>query len=314
MATNNPDFDIETEIDLDNIDEGAAKALLKRGEKPAETEIVFPEAKEEKAEKGPSVDDLENYSENVKQRINKLTFDREEANRQAAQAARERDEAIQFAQQALAQRKQFEEQAKKLSETSQTAEMARIEADTAATKKQLKEALDAYDTEAATEAQIKLSELISQRNWLQLQKAAKPVAEPKDSVVQPQTSTRPALDSRAQDWVARNNAWFQKDKAMTAYIFGVHEELVDQGVDPRTDADNYYSKLDEAIKARFPEKFETPDKENRSPSSPVAPASRTVSGKKRVVLSAREISLANRLGLTVEQFAAEKLKLEKSNG
>ncbi len=314
MATNNPDFDIETEVDLDNIDEGAAKALLNRGEKREQTEVVFPEPKEEKVERGPSEEDLENYSESVKKRINKLTFDREESARQAAQATRERDEAIQFAQQALAQRKQFEEQAKKLSETSQTAELARIEADMAAAKKQVKEALDAYDTEAATEAQIKLSELISQRSLLQLQKATKPVAEPRETVVQPQTSARPALDSRAQDWVARNSGWFQKDKSMTAFAFGVHEDLVDQGIDPRADADKYYGKLDEALKARFPEKFETPDKPDRQPNSPVAPANRSVGGKKRVVLSAREINLANRLGVTVEQFAAEKLKVVKSNG
>ena len=314
MATNNPEFDIETEVDLDNIDEGAAKALLNRGEKREQTEVTFPEPKEEVAEKGPTEDDLENYSESVKKRINKLTFDREESARQAAQANRERDEAIQFAQQALAQRKQFEEQARRFSESSQTAELARIEADVAAAKKQVKEAMDAYDTEAATEGQIKLSELISQRSLLQLQKVAKPVAEPREDVVQTTPSTRPALDSRAQDWVARNNAWFQKDKAMTAFAFGVHEDLVDQGVNPRADADTYYGKLDEALKARFPEKFESPDKQDRQRSSPVAPAGRTVSGKKRVVLSAREISLANRLGLTVEQFAAEKLKLEKSNG
>lgn len=313
MATNNPEFDIETTIDLDNIDEEAAKDLLKVEDKPVASDSGDTDAAVKVSlEKGPSEEDLEGYSDKVKKRINKLTFDREEASRNAAQAARERDEAIQFAQQAMSQRKQFEEQVRKLSETSQTAELSRVEADIAAARKQVKDALDAYDTEAVMDGQVKLGELISQRSLLQLQKVAKPVAEPKETVVQPQASVRPALAPRAQDWIARNSAWFQKDKAMTAYIFGVHEELVDQGVDPTADADTYYGKLDKALRSRFPEKFDASETQDRQPNSPVAPAGRVVSGKKRVVLSAREIAVANRLGITPEQFAAEKVKLEKN--
>lgn len=317
MGTSNSEFEIETTVDLDNVDEGAAQELLKRASNPLprEEEVLTEDARTQKTEAGPSVDELENYSENVKKRIDKLTFDREEASRRAAQAARERDEAMQYAQRAMEDRKQFEEQVRKLSETSQTAEMARVEADLQAAKKAYKEALDTYDTEAAAEAQIKLSELVSQRNLLQLQKTARPLAQTERPVVQTQVSARPALDSRAQEWVARNDAWFQKDKAMTAFAFGVHEDLVDKGVNPTADADTYYRQLDEALKARFPEKFETPEKAGRqTPSSPVAPAGRAVNGKKRVVLSANELNLARRLGVTPEQFAAEKIKLDNRNG
>jgi hypothetical protein len=101
---------------------------------------------------------------------------------------------------------------------------------------------------------------------------------------------------------------------MTAFVFGVHEDLVSKGVDPRTDSELYYKKLDEEVKSRFPEKFESDRPVNTSRTSPVAPASRTVNGRKRVTLTSTEVSLARRLGVTPEQFAVEKLKLENRNG
>ena len=110
MGTSNSEFEIETTVDLDNVDEGAAQELLKRASNPLprEEEVLTEDARTQKTEAGPSVDELENYSENVKKRIDKLTFDREEASRRAAQAARERDEAMQYAQRAMEDRKQFE--------------------------------------------------------------------------------------------------------------------------------------------------------------------------------------------------------------
>ena len=101
---------------------------------------------------------------------------------------------------------------------------------------------------------------------------------------------------------------------MTAFAFGVHEDLVSRGVDPRTDAELYYKKLDEEVKKRFPEKFESETPQRTPRTSPVAPASRTVGGRKKITLTSTELSLARRLNVTPEQFAAEKLKLEQRNG
>jgi len=323
MGTLNTEYEIESTVDLDDIDVEAAQKLLKRSEKAVEAEEVdLPEETPAKAkpkahavEEDPTEEELAQYSESVRKRIGKLTFDREEATRAATKAAQERDEAIRFAQQALAERKALEDRASKLSETSETAEMARVEADLQVARKAYKDALDAYDTEAAVEAQMKLADLVSQRNTLASQKSSRAATQAEKTVVQSPPSTRPAPDPRAQDWVARNSAWFQKDKAMTAFAFGVHEDLVDKGVDPRTEPEVYYRKLDEAVKARFPEKFEADDKpERQTRSSPVAPASRSVGGKKRVTLTASELNLARKFGLTPEQFAAEKIKLENSNG
>jgi len=325
MAKLDPEFEIESTVDLDNIDEAAAEKLLKRGEKE-EIEVVevaderIPE-KDRKATPLPADDnpepteeELAAYSEGVRKRMDKLTHARHDERREKEQAQRERDEAIQFAQQMLARQKELEAQSQKLAAYGFSASVEKLDADIAAARKEYVEAANTYDTEAMAEAQMKMSRLLAKKERVEEKKAAAPSLQTPKPAVQQQPSTRPAPDARAKDWVARNDAWFQKDKAMTAFAFGVHEDLVSRGVDPRTDSELYYKKLDEEIGKRFPEKFESAAATRTPRTSPVAPATRTVGGRKKVTLTSTEIGLARRLGVTPEQFAAEKIKLENRNG
>jgi hypothetical protein len=79
--------------------------------------------------------------------------------------------------------------------------------------------------------------------------------------------------------------------------------------------DEYYKRIDETMRKRFPENFEeaSVDEEKSSPrtkpSTVVAPASRSTSSKK-IKLKTSELSIAKKLGLTPEQYARELLKLE----
>lgn len=331
MGTKNEEFEFETEVDLDNIDTDAAKELLKRGEKAGakeddevELEVIDDErvAPEDRKAKPlpddenpePTEEELAAYSEGVRKRIEKLTHARHDERRAKEEATRERDEAVAFAQRVMAEKNALAERAKQLTTEQQSAELSKIESDLAVARKEYVEAANSYDTEAMAEAQMKLSTLAAKKLQAESRKAEEALAPAAKTVVQPQTSARPAPDKRAQDWAARNDAWFQKDKAMTAFVFGVHEELVSSGVDPRTDAELYYKKLDESVRKRFPEKF-AGDTATRTPrTSPVAPASRTASGRKKITLTTTELSLARRLGVTPEQFAAEKAKLETKRG
>lgn len=319
MGTPNSEFDIETTLDLDNIDVDAAKRLEEGTDKTGVEAVIEQEAAPEPQAKPaqllseePTEEELASYSEAVKKRIDKLVKAREDAKREALRLQQERDEAVQFAQSAYQQRKALEEQAKKLGEESASALTAKIEADLKAARAQLVEALNTYDTEAAADAQIKIAELTSAKREAEAKKVSRPVAQDEQPVVQSQPTVRPAPDTRAQEWAARNGAWFQKDKAMTAFVFGVHEDLVERGIDPRFQADDYYRQLDEAVKKRFPEAFE--DTRALSPrSSPVAPATRSSTGRKKVTLSAAELAIARRLNVTPEQFAREKYLLENPN-
>jgi hypothetical protein len=92
-------------------------------------------------------------------------------------------------------------------------------------------------------------------------------------------------------------------------------------MDPRSD--EYYQRIDSTMRRRFPEYFGDEETTNgggkpvtrteTKPATVVAPASRSTSSKK-IVLKQSEISLAKKFGLTPEQYAKEKLKLETQNG
>jgi hypothetical protein len=56
---------------------------------------------------------------------------------------------------------------------------------------------------------------------------------------------KPKKDPKAEAW-AKNNPWFGVDEKKTAYALGLHEELVQSGVDAKSD--EYYQKIDEGMK------------------------------------------------------------------
>jgi hypothetical protein len=117
------------------------------------------------------------------------------------------------------------------------------------------------------------------------------------------------------DW-AKKNSWFGRDQLMTDYAKHLHDRIVVfDRVDPRTE--EYWQTLDGEMRKRFPEMFDDPVDDGRSErqsrqqtSNVVAPASRSSAAKprKQIKLTATEVALAKRLGLTVEQYAVEKMK------
>ena len=120
----------------------------------------------------------------------------------------------------------------------------------------------------------------------------------------PQESPR-TPDPKAEDWAARN-PWFGKDEEMTSLAYGLHQKLVNAGVDPTTD--EYYQQIDSGIRQRFPEKFDRPKK-----ASPVAPAGRTTASRK-VTLTASQVAIAKRLGVPLEVYAKHAAKEQTVNG
>ena len=89
---------------------------------------------------------------------------------------------------------------------------------------------------------------------------------------------------------------------MTQLAYGLHEKLVDQGVDPSSD--EYYEKIDSRVRELFPDSFEDAPKETKKRANVVAPATRSTSPKK-VTLTQTQVRLAKRLGLTNEQYARQ---------
>jgi len=262
-------------------------------------------------------DDLEEYSDKVKKRLGQMKKVWHDERREKERAARERDEALRYAQQSYAENQALKQrlgQGEKvfIHEVSRAANT-----ELATAKEKLKAAYESGDSgmiadaqEALTDAKLKLKDVESFRPSLQ---------EPEDTVKAPsQTQAQPqsyAVDPKAEAW-RQKNMWFGADEEMTALALGLHEKLVRSGVDPRSD--DYYRKVDTTIRKRFPEYFEGSDtQEDRSSSrkatNVVAPATRSTAPR-QVRLTSSQVALAKKLGLTPEAYARELMKLENRNG
>ncbi len=296
------ELEIEVQDDTPEQDKGKPKAA----DTPAE-----PEKKAEAADD----DDLEGYSEGVKKRINKLKFDQHAERRAKEEAIRLREEAIAYAEKI---RKENEELRKAYAEgetvlVGQT--KARVESELAAARTAYKQAYESGDADAVLAAQEKLIKLQTEHDRVQnykpraAQATAPAPAAPQQAAPQVQKP-----DDRAMQW-AEKNTWFMKDKAMTGFAMGVHEDLVAQGIDPKSDL--YYSKIDEAVRRTFPDRFDDGQIEEKAPrrqaGTVVAPAARSTKAPRKIVLTSSEAALAKRLGVPLKVFAAQKLK-DMQNG
>jgi hypothetical protein len=294
------DFEIEVEDDTPPQD---------KGRRPSEPEFV------EQLEK----DELDEYSVEAKKKIDGFRKIYHDERRAKEAADRERQEAIDIA-------KKLYEENKSLKGRVNSTEMVAIdsfksnaEQELVMAKKEYREAYESGDSEKLVEAQEKMtsakikldrafdaSQNLNQRNALQ---------ERENEVKIQQQSEKPVVrDQKATSWQERN-PWFGQDDEMTSLALGLHEKLVKQNGMAYATTDEYYKRIDETIRKRFPENFEEAivDEEKSSPrtkpSTVVAPASRSTSSKK-IKLNTSQQSIAKKLGLTNEQYARELLKLD----
>ena len=270
-------------------------------------------------------DDLEEYSERVKKRLGQMKKVWHDERREKERLAREKAETERFAQAQLEEVKRLRH---KLGQGEQAYAKAATDAAAgklATAKDKLKQAYESGDSEriadaqeALTDAKIQIKEVERFRPSLQ---ASENGVEHKQQVQTPQASA-PVVDPKAETW-RQKNTWFGVDEEMTALALGLHEKLVRSGVDPRSD--DYYRRVDETMRKRFPESFEDEEevpvsrtKESEKPSrtkpaTVVAPVTRATAPR-QVRLTSSQVALAKKLGLTPQQYAAQVAKLENQNG
>ena len=180
-----------------------------------------------------------------------------------------------------------------------------------------KSAHDEGDTGKILQAQEFLNEA---QNDLKALGATKAQFEqqPLQPVQQPHpTQPQGAADPRAIEW-AQKNDWFGQDRIMTASALALDAELKEEGFDPSDP--EFYNEIDSRIKEAFPSKFNTTVKESsvqEQPSKPaqvVAGASRSTPAPGKVKLTKEDVRLAQNWGIPLEQYAAEKAKVENSDG
>lgn len=251
-------------------------------------------------------DELENYSDNVKKRINQLTAKRK-------QAVEEAEAAVQYAQQVQQQNQQMKQRIAEMDQGYVTEYSSRVDSQFEQAKKLLKEARDMGEIDKEIEAQELLSRLSIEKERVRMSKSR--VEQPVQEVQQPQPKQeqqpqpQQQLDPKLVSWMGKNDNWFNKDLVMTRGAQAIHETLVaSEGYDPTSD--DYYSEIDKRMRHEFPHKFQS----QRQNAQSVAPASsgRSIKSgrKKSVELTPGQVAFAKKMNIPLERYAKEVAKLD----
>ena len=306
----------------DEIDEPTSKKDDESGE--IEIEIVDDTPPEDRGRKpldrdveDPSDDELDTYSDGVKKRIKELTHARHDERRAKEALAREKQELERIAQHIMEENKRLKQHVSTGEQTYAETIKAATHAELENAKRKYKEAYEAGDSDALLEAQEALTDA---KMRVEAAKNFRPTPlQQEDSEVQQRTSPPPRqeIDDKTLRWQARNQ-WFGQPgyEELTSFSLGLHQKLVNSGVDPRSD--EYFERIDARIKSTFPEVFGKEDKPksvegSKKPATVVASATRS-SGARKVEMSPTQVALAKKFGLTPQQYAVELAKLEKQNG
>jgi hypothetical protein len=262
-------------------------------------------------------DELESYSVEVKSRINKLKKIYHDERREKDQALREQQEALAYAQRILEENKNLKNRLSSGERTFVDTYRTAAELELEKAKREYKDAHDIGDTDLIISAQEKLT---TAQYKLQKVKEYVPSLQQEEVEVQPQQIPAPRPDQRTAAWQERNQ-WFGQDEEMTSLALGLHQKLVSQYGAAYPSTDEYWKKVDDTMRRRFPEYFaeteevDVPDAriQRDKPSSVVAPATRTTSSKK-VVVKKSAVAMAKKLGVPLERYVQEMQKLEARNG
>lgn len=261
----------------------------------------------------PDEEELKSYSERVRSRINGMSAKYHAERRAKEQLAREMDEAINYGKHIIDENNRLKQLVHHRENAWKDTQTHRLAAEIEQARQSYKAAYEEGDADKVAAAQQRLTELSVQservRSWQPRQ--MQPVQVPQ----RPQQQAAPQPDEQAVAWAQKNN-WFGKDTRMTAYALGVHQELVSNGVDPTSR--EYYTKIDTEMKKTFPDKFGTPVETSQAKgngsANVVAPAKREAkSSRNKITLTASQVALAKKLGVSPKAYAEEMLRVEKED-
>ncbi len=196
-----------------------------------------PERVEEAPKEEPKQEDeLDSYSKGVQSRIKKLT-------EKYRQEERDKSEAVRLSQQLMEENEKLKSRVKALDTGYLSEYGTRLQTQTEAAKRMLKEAYEAGNSDGVVEAQQLMSNIAAEQQRYNTAKAQadrqakmqvqQPQEQPQQQ--QPVQQQRAQPDPRAVAWKDKND-WFGSDKIMTAAAFALHSQLTEEeGFDPNTD-------------------------------------------------------------------------------
>jgi len=263
----------------------------------------------------PTDTELATYSEGVQTRIRKLTHARHDERRAREGMEREKLELERVAQALLNENKQLKQQYNAGAQEFARVSLSAADKELEAARKRLKEAHESYDTDAIIAAQEAFADAKTMHT--RAKDFRPPVVQDDEDVVQRGQSAPQAaqIDDKTVQWQGRNQ-WFGAAgrEDMTSFSLGLHQKLVNSGVDPRSD--EYFERIDSRLREVFPDFFSSGERkpdasQPRKPATVVASGAQRSSGSRKIQLTTTQVTLAKRLGLTPQQYAVEVLKLEK---
>jgi len=256
----------------------------------------------------PTDEELASYSDSIKNRFKHFTKGYHDERRAKEAAMREKDEALRITKAVFEENQRLKGSVNQ----NQTAllEQAKrvVNNEIEEAKRRYKEAYESGDSNKLVEAQEALTNAKIKADRVNNFKPTP--LQTQETPVQIEQSFKQAapVDDKLLAWQEKNQ-WFGTNKRMTSYAIGLHEELVEQGV--QIGSPDYYKYIDADIRDRFPDQVgagESADAKSQRPkTNVVSPATRSTAPKK-IVLTKTQVDLAKRFGLTLEQYAREVAK------
>ena len=268
-------------------------------------ETSVEEKTETKEEEKPN---LQESRRDYQKRIDKLVFQKKEAERREKAA-------LDFAK---GLQKKFDQSSIKLKESDEQYLKefdTRVDAQREQVKVALQQAIESSDASKIMEANDRLTQLAVEKEKarLEIEKRAKEKEEEKTTQTnnveaEPQTAekseTTPQITPKAKKW-AEENKWFGNDEVMTNAAITIHNNISQEGIE--VDSDEYYNEVNSRLRKYFPDSFDNtkdePKKETPKPVQTVASAGRSQQGRRTVKLTKSQVAIAKRLGVPLEEYA-----------
>ena len=265
----------------------------------------------------PTEDELSSYDEKVQARIKKFTRGYHDERRAKEQALREREATEAYARQVIDENKRLQQQLSNGSKAfiQQSQSVAEVELNAA--KKRYKDAYEAGDVDALTEAQMQIAEATLR---IDKAKGLRPIEVQERQQPQATQNVAPQqVTPRTQKWIDANTDWWGQDDEMTMTAMGIDRKLQKEYGPDYVGTEEYFRTIDKTMRKRFPEHFETvqseePEEEETprraTRATVVAPAARSTSPT-RIRLKASEAAQARRLGVPIEEYARQVALLKR---
>lgn len=280
-------------------------------------EVEEEEEEQQKTAQQEKDEELSDHRDDVKKRIDTLTW-------KAKEAERQKQAALDYAKKVKAENDKLTSKFNQTNEELNTQYGGKIESQLAEAKRAYKMAYEEGNTDAMADASALIAKLSVEEENVKKKKAEITQEKEANVEVKPKTveeeiaQTQPQqqyYDEKALLWASKNK-WFGKNKAMTLTIYDIHRTMTEEeGYDATSD--EYYEEVDRRIREEFPQRF-TADGEYQEPEpkkgsasgttrknvQTVAPANRNVkNGRNTIRLTKSQVAIAKKLGVPLEEYA-----------